>query len=240
MADTLSTPPTPPQLQGKDALIAYFQPRSSQAEAFRQLRTAIQFYDLDHPVRSVLVTSTGPDEGKSSTVANLAITLAQAGHKVALVDCDLRHPSLHHLFGIENSSGLASLFLEGSSLEGVLRESGVPDLRVLPGGPLPPNPAELLGSTRMEEILVSLRATAEYVLLDTPPVVPVTDAAVLAPHVDGVLLVLKAGKTKREMAQRAKALLEKAHARLLGVVLNNAKLDAGIKSYYADQGGRRS
>lgn len=224
---------TPSNLQGKDALIALLQPRSAQAEAFRQLRTAIQHPSGGHPLRTILATSPDPEDGKSAALANLAITLAQAGSRVTLVDCDLRRPSQHLLFGLQNTSGVANA-LAGNG-DALAQESGIPGLRVVTSGTLPSSPAppDLLVSERFETMLESLHRESDYVLVDTPPIVPVTDAAVLASRVDGVLLVLRAGKTKREMAQRAKELLVQVNARILGVVLTNAKPDKAIGSYYA-------
>lgn len=224
----MTTQPAPVNLQGKDALIAYFQPRSAQAEAFRQLRTAVQYAGS---VRTILATSPGPEDGKSSALANLAITLAQAGSRVALVDCDLRRPNQHLLFGLDNIPGVAEALSERG--EARPQESGIPGLRIVTSGALPPNPADLLVSDRFESLLADLHRESDYVLVDAPPIVPVTDAAVLASRVDGVLLVLRAGKTKREMAQRAQELLAQVNARILGVVLTNAKPDKALGSYYA-------
>jgi len=218
-------------LNGREALVALVDPTSPAAEAYRQLRTNIQFSSLDRPLRTLLVTSSGPDEGKSTTLANLAVTMANTGTKVLLVDCDLRRPSLHEIFCVGNEQGLTTMIL-GSTSDLPAAESGVPNLRVLPSGPLPPNPSELLASQRMAEVLELLKGQADVILFDSPPVVAVTDAAVLAQRVDGVLLVLRAGKTRREMAQRAKAVLEKVNANLLGVVLNNVKYDADLHRYY--------
>jgi len=181
-----------------------------------------------------LVTSTSPEEGKSTVLANLAVTFAEAGSQVILVDADLRRPSLHVLFGLSNQVGLTTAVLDdGGALP--IQDTPVPNLRLLTSGPLPPNPAELLGSQRMDRIIEGLRAMADYVLFDSPPIVAVTDAAVLGRRLDGVLLVVDAGKTKRDHARRAKALLEKVNAHLLGVVLNNAELDLSLYQYYAEQ-----
>lgn len=232
---TQPTAQTPSNLQGKDALVAFFQPRSAQAEAFRQLRTAIQHPADDQPLHTILATSPDPEDGKSAALANLAITLAQGGSRVTLVDCDLRRPIQHLLFGLQNTSGVANA-LAGNG-DPLAQESGIPGLRVVTSGTLPTNPApapaDLLVSERFEALMESLRRESDYVLVDTPPIVPVTDAAVLASRVDGVLLVLRAGKTKREMAQRAKELLVQVNARILGVVLTNAKPDKALGSYYA-------
>jgi non-specific protein-tyrosine kinase len=186
----------------------------------------------------MLATSTSPDDGKSTTIANLAITFAAAGSPTILVDADLRRPHLHKLFGLSNESGLTTLVTEMARKEGgpdvdlPLQDTEVPNLKVLTSGPVPPNPAEILASQRMAEILALLREKAEYVLIDTPPVIAVTDAAVLAPRVDGVFLVLNAGKTRRDLAAKARDILRQVNANLLGVVLNNAKLDKSAYEYY--------
>jgi non-specific protein-tyrosine kinase len=209
---------------GHSPLIALRDPRSPAAEAYRTLRTNIQFSSLDKPLHTLLATSTAPDEGKSTTLANLAITMAQAEQRVILVDCDLRRPSLHALFDLPNDAGLTSMILSPEEAE-PLQESGVPGLRLLTSGPLPPRPADILGSKRMEAVIARLRDEADIVLFDTPPVVAVTDAAVLATRMDGVLLVFQAGTTSRERARQARQILEKVKANIVGVVLNNAEVE---------------
>jgi capsular exopolysaccharide synthesis family protein len=211
--------------QAEQSLITLREPQSAAAEAYRTLRTNIQFSSLDKPVHTLLVTSTAPDEGKSTTVANLAITIAQSEQRVILVDCDLRRPGLHTLFGIGNERGLTSMILEQNEGSLPLQSTSVPGLSLLPSGPLPPRPGDLLGSRRMEALISRLRQEADLVLFDTPPVVAVSDAAVLAPRMDGVLLVLKAGQTRRDRAREARKLLEKVKANIIGVVLNNARLE---------------
>lgn len=220
---------------GRSKLITLSNPRSPVAEAYRQLRTNILFASPDRPLKTLLVTSTHPEEGKSTILANLATTFAQTGRRVILVDCDLRRPSLHRIFGVRSGAGLTSAILDPGVKEFPYQDSGVPNLRLLCSGPLPPNPSELLGSRRMAEVIEQLKAEADYVLFDSPPVVVVTDAAILASKVDGVMLVIHAGRTRRELAKRAKALLDKVNANLLGVVLNNVKYDASLHRYYAEQ-----
>lgn len=212
-------------------LIALRDPRSPAAEAYRQLRTNIQFSSLDQQLRTLLATSTAPDEGKSTTIANLAVTMAQSEQRVILVDCDLRRPTLHELFDLPNDAGLTSLILAQEDAEIPLLDTVVPGLSLLPSGPLPPRPADILGSRRMETIIARLRGAADIVLFDTPPVVAVTDAAVLATRVDGVLLVFHAGKTSRERGRQARQMLEKVKANIVGVVLNNAKVEQGYGYY---------
>jgi capsular exopolysaccharide synthesis family protein len=219
-------------------LVAYSEPKSAAAEAYRTLRTNIQFASPDRPVHTVLATSTSPDDGKSTTIANLAITFATSGSNTVLVDADLRRPHLHQIFGLSNDTGLTTWVSEVSraanpaTVKLPLQETQVPNLRVLTSGPVPPNPAEILASQRMADMLSLLKNSAEYVLVDTPPIIAVTDAAVLAPRVDGVLLVINAGKTKRDLALKARDLLRQVNAHLLGVVLNNATIDKSAYEYY--------
>jgi non-specific protein-tyrosine kinase len=207
-------------------LITLRDPGSAAAEAYRTLRTNIAFSSLDRPLHTLLVTSTAPDEGKSTTLANLAVTMAEAEQSVLVVDCDLRRPSLHTLFGLPNDQGLTSAILDTESPLPI-QATSVPGLSLLSSGPLPPRPADLLGSRRMGALIERLRGAADIVLFDTPPVVAVTDAAVLAPRLDGVLLVLHAGHTRRDRAREARQTLEKVKANIVGVVLNGAKLERG-------------
>jgi non-specific protein-tyrosine kinase len=215
----------------RDQLVTIAHPRSPAAEAYRTLRTNIQFCTLDAPVRSLLVTSASPEDGKSVTLANLAVTFAEAGQEVALVDADLRRPSLHTLFGLPNERGLTTFLLEDPNSQPPLQSVNVDHLRVLTSGPLPHNPADLLGSQRMEKVVERLRDLAEIVLFDAPPVIAVADAAVLARKLDAVLLVVGVGRTKRDHAGRAKRLLEKANARVLGAVLYNVRTEEALYRY---------
>ncbi len=220
----------------RESLITLSNPRSPISEAYRTLRTNLEFTSLDNPIRTMVVTSAGPEEGKSTTLANLAVTLAQVGKEVILVDCDLRRPSQHEIFGVSNGVGLTTMVVDEEAFaHPPLQETPVPGLKLLASGPLPPNPSELLGSRRMEEIIALLQDKGDMVLFDAPPVIAVTDAAVLASKVDAVLLVINAGRTKREHARRAKALLEKVNARLIGTALNHVKLDTSLHRYYAEQ-----
>ena len=216
-----------------DHLITVADPRSPVSEAYRTLRTNLDFSSLDKPAKTMLVTSAGPEEGKSTVLANLAVTTAQAGKQVILVDCDLRRPTLHNIFNLKNDVGLTTMVVDNAAMESPpLQDTGVEGLQLVSSGPLPPNPSELLGSRRMEEIIASLLERADVVLFDAPPVVAVTDAAVLATKVDGALLVINAGGTKRDYAKAAKARLEKVNANLLGAVLNNVKFDVSLHRYY--------
>jgi non-specific protein-tyrosine kinase len=212
-------------------LILIDQPLSPIAEAFRALRTSIRFSGVDEPLRTLLVTSPGPTEGKSLTVANLAVAMAQSGLRVVAVDGDLRRPRLHKLFGVRPRDGLTGSLLEGS-MDGRLQPSPVEGLAVLPAGELPPNPAELLGSRRMRGLLGALTERADVVVLDSPPVMPVTDAVVLAQAADGVLLVVDVGNTRRETARQAVEKMRQIGANVIGVVFNKVPMRKSGYYYY--------
>ncbi len=212
-------------------LITLTDPRSPISEAYRTLRTNLSFYSVDNPIRTLVVTSPAPDEGKSTTIANLAVTMAQSGRRTILVDCDLRRPTLHELFEVDNNTGITSMVLNENAPP-PLRKTEVENLWLLPSGPKPPNPADLLGSRQIDRVLTQLKEQADIVLLDAPPVVGVTDAAVLGAKADGVLLIINAGKTRREHAERAKELLERARVRIIGAALTNAQSDNSLSAYY--------
>jgi non-specific protein-tyrosine kinase len=218
------------------SLISVSDPQSPIAEAYRTLRTNLDFSSLDHPLNTMVVTSAGPEEGKSTTLANLAVTTAQAGRKVVLVDCDLRRPRLHELFGLSNEKGLTTMVVDDAAMQQPpLQETGVEGLHLLTSGPQPPNPVELLASRRMADVIELLAGQADVVFFDAPPVIAVTDAAVLASRVDGVLLVISAGSTKRDYVRQAQALLQKVNARVVGTVLTNVAFDASLHRYYSLQ-----
>lgn len=194
--------------------------RSHRSEAFRSLRTNLQFIGVDHQPRSLVVTSCLPGEGKSSTSANLAITLAQAGWRVLLVDGDLRRPSIPGYLGIEGAVGLTDVLIDKARLEDVVQSWSEPNLSVLPSGRIPPNPSELLGSQGMRQILTRLAGEYDMVIVDAPPLLPVTDAATLAAICDGTLLVARYGRTRREHVTRVVDLLLPVNAWVVGSVLN--------------------
>ncbi|GAA2895360.1 polysaccharide biosynthesis tyrosine autokinase [Streptosporangium fragile] len=203
-------------------LILRDQGRSSRSEAFRSLRTNLQFIGVDRKPKSLVVTSCLPAEGKSSTSANLAITLAQAGWRVILVDGDLRRPSIPGYLGLEGTTGLTDVLIDRANLDDVIQTWGEPGLAVLPSGQVPPNPSELLGSAGMRQVLDRLTAAYDMVIIDAPPLLPVTDAATLAAICDGALLVARHGKTRREHIAHAAQLLSSINARVVGTVLNFA------------------
>lgn len=214
-------------------LITLKDPRSAAAEAYRTLRTNLTFFAaLDRPVETLIVTSAAPEEGKSEVLANLAVTMAQGERRTILVDADLRRPVLHDLFGVRNDRGLTTMILEEEALgEPPLLDVGVENLLLVPSGPLPPNPADVLGSTKMEQVIAVFKDRADVILFDAPPLIAVTDAVVLGTKVDGVLLVVAAGRTRREHAERAKELLNRVNVRIIGAVLNEARGAAGVSAY---------
>lgn len=214
-------------------LITLSDPRSAAAEAYRALRTNLIFSTVDKPVNTLVVTGATPEAGKSTVAANVAITLAQGGHDTILVDCDLRQPKQHELWGLGNAQGLTTMMLQaGAIAEPPLQATDVPQLELLTSGELPPNPADLLGSRRMDEVIGVLKARAEFIIFDAPPVLAVSDAIILGSKVDAVMLVLRAGQTRRDHAMRAKELLEQVHIRILGSVLTNAPRESAVGNYY--------
>lgn len=203
-----------------EPLVAYTKPRSSRAEAFRQIRTNVAFASVDQTLSSLVVTSAVPAEGKTTLAINLGVTFARNGQRVVIVDADLRRPSLAEYLGLESAVGLTSVLIGDVPLEHALQSWGDGLLTVLPSGALPPNPSELLGSGHMQALIKELEARFDLVIFDTPPVLPVTDAAVLANVAGGVVLVTRVGKTTRDRLHRAREALDKVGARSLGVVAN--------------------
>lgn len=222
------------KLEGDDRsqqLVTQAAPKSPGAEAYRVLRTNLQFSALDKPLATLLVTSSGPGEGKSTTVANLAVSMAQADKRIILVDADMRRPVAHKIFKLANNVGLSTALLDKGHDPGLyLQATEVPNLRVMTTGPIPPNPAEMLNSTRMQEMIEALKGEADVVLFDTPPVLAVADALILAGQVDGTLLVVGVGETRGDMLAQAMQRLESVGILPLGAVLN--KLTERKSGYY--------
>jgi capsular exopolysaccharide synthesis family protein len=216
----------------KGGLITEAHPRSSIAESFRMLRTNLQFATVDKPAQTLLITGPGPAEGKTSVLANLAVTLAQTGKKVIAVDTDLRRSRLHEMFDLANTVGFSNLLLaEQPDVVGFLQATKVEGLRVLTAGPSPHNPADLLSLSRMSFLIEKLRKEADVILFDSAPVLAVADATIMAPKVDGVILVVLAGHTRPEALAETKNILSKGNAHILGVVLNAVERE-GTGSYY--------
>lgn len=213
------------------------QPRSPVSEAFRTLRTNLQFTGVgsDQSMKTILVTSTNVDEGKSTVMVNLGVVLAQNGQKVSLVDADLRRPSVHSLLNLVNLRGLSQAFLQikpQKLLDNIIQSTRVKNLSAVTSGVLPPNPVELLGSKKMGEILDSLKTNSEIILIDTPPALAVSDAVVLLPMVQGVLLVMKPGRTRSLAARQLVEQLQRIGANILGVVVNQVKTRQLHHNYY--------
>jgi capsular exopolysaccharide synthesis family protein len=233
----------PPFKAHKQPIPVAEQPRTPVAEAFRKLRTNFAFLGVDRQSICCVVTSPSASEGKSTVAANLAIALAQAGQRVAVVDADLRKPTLHRLFNLPQRVGTTTVLLDQASVHDAIQLLGPGMPSVLTCGQLPPNPSELLGSRRMQELLAELRASYEVILIDCAPLLPVTDPMVVSRFADGMLLIARAGSTTRDQVQAAKAVSAKAGAKVFGTVLNATSVGEGDQStyysYYGERGRKR-
>ncbi|MRS03402.1 polysaccharide biosynthesis tyrosine autokinase, partial [bacterium] len=212
--------------------ISLTEPRSPTAEAYRALRTNVNYTSVDHPLKKILITSAEPGEGKSTTISNLAVVLAQNGSRVIIADCDMRHPRINAYFNLPNRIGMSTLFSHQEVVKSVCQATSLPGLSVITTGPLPPNPSELMGSKTMQAILTLMEQNADIILIDTPPVLAVTDAAALAPSLDGVLLVVQPGKTRMSALRQTLEQLSQVNARVLGVVLNNVVTSGKSYGYH--------
>lgn len=216
-------------------------PRSITTEAYRTLRTNLGFAGVDQAFRSMLISSPSPQDGKSTVIANLGVAMAQTGSRVLIVDCDLRKPVQHKIFGLDNQQGFTNCLVKELPLDEAVHETktGVDSLRILTSGPLPPNPAELLNSQRVRDFWPLLLEEYEYVLVDAPPVLAVTDASILAPQMDGVIMVTRYGVTRRDQVQQSREVFRKAKANLIGVVLNQVKMKGHDYQYYYYSPGKQ-
>ena len=224
-------------------LITINNPKNPAAEAYRVIRTSVQFAQAGKELKTIAITSCTPNEGKSMTVANLAIVLTQAGKSVLIMDCDMRNPTVHKNFNLSNKVGLSSCISMGTAVADAVQATAIEGLDALTAGVIPPNPSELLGSERMQNILQRAKEEYDYVLIDTPPVLPVTDSLVLGSMVDGLILVIDSGEVKVEMAREVKNQLMHAGANILGVVLNKVRSEHhgygyGYYYYYGHKGAR--
>lgn len=206
--------------------------KSGSAEAYRTLRTNVQFTKVDSEKKVIMITSAGPGEGKSSTTANLAVSLAQSGKSVLIIDADMRNPTQHKFFGLNNMEGLSNALVLDKKIEAICRETEAEGLKVLTAGPIPPNPAELLDSKKMKKLIGEAGSLFDMVLIDTPPVIAVADSSILAQAVDGIILVVASGEVNREHVLQAKEQLEKVGGKILGVVLNKAQMKTRNYYYY--------
>lgn len=222
-------------------LIAHNDLKNPATEAYRVIRTSIQFAQAGKELKTLAVTSCMPNEGKSMTAANLAVVLTQAGKSVLLIDCDMRNPTVHKNFNLSNKVGLSSCISMGTALSDAVQKTSIEGLYALTGGVIPPNPSELLGSEQMKNVLQRAKEQYDYVLIDTPPVMPVTDALIVSRFVDGMILVIASAEVKVEMARDVKKQLVNAGANILGVVLNKVRSEHhgygyGYYYYYGNDG----
>lgn len=208
-------------------------PKSIDAEAYRSLRSNIEYSSFDDEYRVIVVTSSVPGEGKSTTSGNLAIALAQSGNSVLLVDCDMRKPSIHKMFKISNAAGTAELLLRKKLFEEVANNYNE-NLTIITAGKIPPNPSEMLASRAMTAFIEEMKKEFKYIILDTPPLQAVTDAQVLSTKADGVLLVVKAGSTKKEMVFNSVDLIKKVQGKVIGTVLNGVENKKNNYYYYGE------
>lgn len=212
------------------SLITLIAPKSPISEQYRTIRTNIQFSTVDEAIRSIVVTSAAPGEGKSTTVSNLAVVFAQQGKKVLLIDADLRKPTTHYTFQLMNTKGLTNVLTKQIHFHEAIQDTVMENLNILTSGPIPPNPSELLASNAMKQLLEEAYKLYDLVLFDSPPILTVTDAQVLANLSDGSIMVTSSGFTDKDAAVKAKELLENAKSKLLGAILNNKQVNE--KSYY--------
>ncbi len=213
-------------------LITYSHPKSMLSESYRNIRTSILLSFSEKPPKRVVITSPNPSEGKTTTAINTAIALAQTGAKVIIIDCDMRNPRIHRVFEDENGVGLSSFLSGNAPLDGVILKSEIPNFYHIPAGPIPPNPSELIGSNRFKEMLDHLSQTFDHIIIDSPPVLGFADSIILSKCVEGVLLVVLAGKTPRETLSHAKELLHQVNAKILGVVINRVDIQRSDYGYY--------
>lgn len=219
------------KLMKNEELITVLHPKSPIAESYRTLRTNINFSSFDKRVKTIVVTSSVSGEGKSTVSANLAVVMAENGCKTILIDCDQRRSRQHNLFNLSNEKGLSDLLVGNIEFSEAVQKTEIPNLNIITAGTNPPNPSELVSSEKMKNFIEDLKDSYDYIILDTPPVVIVTDAQLLATFADGCVLVVASAGVEKAEAIKAKELLEKVNARILGVVLN--KLDSKHKDYYA-------
>lgn len=225
--------------QEKDKLVVSISPQSPIAEQFRSIRTSIEFMAEEMEMKTIVVTSSEQNSGKSLTSANLSIAFAQKGLKTLLIDADLRNPTIKYFFDLPLKRGLSSIIKRKNAFEDVICETNQENLYVLPPGFVVPNPADMLGSQQMEELLFTLRESFDQIIIDTPPILVATDAAVVSTFADGILLVIRSGKTSKQHAKKAIRLMHQSSTPIIGTVLNDVKMSKN-DYYYAAKAAKRN
>lgn len=213
-------------------LVSHTNPRSQFSEQYRTLRTNINFSSPDKAINSILVTSASQSEGKSTTAANLAIVFAQEDKKVLLIDADMRKPTMHYTFSTNNMMGLSHLLIRKCSIEEAIKHTKVKSLDLITCGPIPPNPAELLGSNSMNRLMTQLKEMYDIIIIDAPPILAVADSIILANECDGTILVINSGETEKSKALKAKEAITSSKSKLIGAVVNNYKMPKDKKHYH--------
>lgn len=218
------------------AIISYNDPKSVISEQYRAIRTNIEYSNVDQNTKTILVTSSDKNEGKTTTVSNLAVSFANLNKKVLIIDCDLRNASIHKMFKINNIYGLTDILAKDRAVDKCIQETELKNLYVLTAGATPPNPAEILSSEKMKNLIEDLKNIYDYIFIDTPPIGLVTDAGVLSSFIDGVVLVVKSESVEKKYLEETKKKLDAVDARILGAILNSYKSEQKDYNYYSYYG----
>ena len=218
------------------SIISYNDPKSVISEQYRSIRTNIEYSNVDQNTKTILVTSSDKNEGKTTTVSNLAVSFANLNKKVLIVDCDLRNPSIHKMFRLNNIYGLTDILAKDRAVDKCIQETELENLYVLTAGAIPPNPAEILSSEKMKNLIEDLKNIYDYIFIDTPPIGLVTDAGVLSSFTDGVVLVVKSESVEKKYLEETKKKLDAVDARILGAILNSYKSEQKDYNYYSYYG----
>ena len=218
------------------AIISYNDPKSVISEQYREIRTNIEYSNVDQNTKTILVTSSDKNEGKTTTVSNLAVSFANLNKKVLIIDCDLRNPSIHKMFRLNNIYGLTDILAKDRAVDKCIQETELKNLYVLTAGAIPPNPAEILSSEKMKNLIEDLKNIYDYIFIDTPPIGLVTDAGVLSSFIDGVVLVVKSESVEKKYLEETKKKLDAVDARILGAILNSYKSEQKDYDYYSYYG----
>ena len=218
------------------SIISYNDPKSVISEQYRAIRTNIEYSNVDQNTKTILVTSSDKNEGKTTTVSNLAVSFANLNKKVLIIDCDLRNPSIHKMFRLNNIYGLTDILAKDRAVDKCIQETELENLYVLTAGAIPPNPAEILSSEKMKNLIEDLKNIYDYIFIDTPPIGLVTDAGVLSSFIDGVVLVVKSESVEKKYLEETKKKLDAVDARILGAILNSYKSEQKDYNYYSYYG----